>query len=102
LVAAKRSQLVARVALAPRKSAAASQSGLDNIAIANLWEAFHGGRYAEIPVVLEALTAASLQNPRDTETAAHVAFKHVWALDEGAAFAEAQGPIRPRPAIARR
>jgi hypothetical protein len=38
----------------------------------------------DFPVVLDAQTAAYLQNPRDTETAAHIAFTHVWALNEGA------------------
>lgn len=72
------------VALAPEKSADTSQSELAKSANAKFWDAFHGGRYDDIPVVLEALTAAYLQNPRDTEAAAHIAFTHVWALNEGA------------------
>ncbi len=73
------------VALAPEKSADASQSELaKSEKDAKFWDAFHGGRYDDTPIVLEALTAAYLQNPRDTETAAHIAFTHVWALNEGA------------------
>ena len=46
------------VAMAPEKSADATQSDLAKNANTKFWEGFHGGRYDGIPVVLEALTAA--------------------------------------------
>jgi hypothetical protein len=48
------------------------------------WDAFHSGRYDQLPQVLEALTAAYIENPRDAETAAHIGFSHVWRLSEQA------------------
>lgn len=70
------------VALAPGKTADARRSELAIRADTMFWDAFHAGRYDDIPVVLDALTAAYLQNPRDAQTAAHIAFSHVWALNE--------------------
>src|SRR5262249_15466253 len=54
----------------PTPSASMSQKSKD--ANAKFWDAFHGGRYEQIPEVLEALTAAYIENPRDAETAAHI------------------------------
>jgi hypothetical protein len=64
----------------PTPSASMSQRAKE--ANAKFWDAFHGGRYEQIPQVLEALTAAYIENPRDTETAAHIGFSHVWRLNE--------------------
>ena len=67
---------------APTPSASMSQKAKD--ANAKFWDAFHGGRYEQIPEVLEALTAAYIENPRDAETAAHIGFLHIWRLSEQA------------------
>src|SRR5262245_39132497 len=66
----------------PTPSASMSQKAKD--ANAKFWDAFHGGRYEQIPEVLEALTAAYIENPRDAETAAHIGFLHIWRLSEQA------------------
>jgi hypothetical protein len=72
--------------LAPDKTPTprASMSEKAKQANAKFWDAFHGGRYERIPEVLEAVTAAYIENPRDAETAAHIGFAHVWRLNEQA------------------
>jgi hypothetical protein len=67
--------------LAPDKTPGAMTESAKS-ANAKFWEVFHGGRYDEAPDMLERLTAAYLENPRDAETAAHIAFSHVWLLNE--------------------
>ncbi len=69
--------------LAPGKTPA-TQTEKAKAANAKFWDAFHGGRYGEVDDVIEALTAAYLENPRDAETAAHIAFSHNWKLTEAA------------------
>jgi hypothetical protein len=66
----------------PTPSVSMSQRAKD--ANAKFWDAFHGGRYEQIPEVLEALTAAYIENPRDAETAAHIGFLHIWRVSEQA------------------
>src|SRR3954468_15081027 len=62
--------------LAPEKIAAAESAGQSRRANDRFWDALHGGRYEELPGVIEALTAAYLENPRDAETAAHLARRY--------------------------
>jgi hypothetical protein len=69
---------------APEKTPAPSTSESAKTANTNFWNALHGGRYEDIPRVIDALTAAYLANPRDAETAAHIGFAHVWRLSERA------------------
>jgi hypothetical protein len=68
--------------LAPDKVASAEASDRSTAANAQFWDAFHNGRYDDIPQVLEALTAAYLENPRDAETASHIGFTHTWRFSE--------------------
>jgi hypothetical protein len=68
--------------LAPDKTPSTAVSQKAKEANAKFWDAFHGGHYEQIPQVLEALTAAYIENPRDAETAAHIGFSHVWRLTE--------------------
>jgi hypothetical protein len=68
--------------LAPNKTPSTVVSQKAKEANAKFWDAFHGGRYEQIPQVLEALTAAYIENPRDAETAAHIGFSHIWRLTE--------------------
>jgi hypothetical protein len=70
--------------LAPQKSATADASEQAKRANERFWDALHGGHYDELPGVIAALTAAYLENPRHAETAAHVAFSHVWYATERA------------------
>lgn len=70
------------VSMAPAKTPSSIQSPKARQANARFWEALHGGRYEEVPAVIHDLTAAYLENPRDTETAAHLGFAHVWRLSE--------------------
>lgn len=46
------------------------------------WRQFHQGNYDSIPVVLDKLTAAYIDNPNDIRTVNHLAFTHMWALSE--------------------
>ncbi|MGC3944790.1 MAG: hypothetical protein QM762_09735 [Chryseolinea sp.] len=46
------------------------------------WQQFHDGHYDSIPVILEKLTAAYLNNLSDIRTIDHLAFTHMWALSE--------------------
>ena len=75
---------------APDK-AAAPQAAPAARANAGFWQAFHGGRYEQLPQVLDQLTAEYLKNPNDAQTAAHIGFAHVWRLSESAR-------LRQRPA----
>lgn len=70
--------------LAPDKTPTRSADMPEKAKAANtkFWDAFHGGRYEQLPEVLEALTAAYIENPRDATTAAHIGFAHVWRLNE--------------------
>lgn len=72
--------------LAPDKTAtpSASVSEKSKAANAKFWDALHGGRYEQLPEVLEALTAAYVANPRDAETASHIGFSHIWRVSEQA------------------
>lgn len=70
--------------LAPGKTPRANTSEKAKQANAKFWDALHTGRYEELPHVLDALTAAYLEDPRDAQTAAHIGFSHVWRLSERA------------------
>jgi uncharacterized membrane protein len=70
------------VLAAPVKTPTASRSENAKTADSLFWNVFHGGRYEELPRVLEALTAAYVETPRDAQTAAHIGFSHVWRLSE--------------------
>jgi hypothetical protein len=76
------------IASAPDKKAVPANSEAAKAANTEFWEAFHGGRYEELPHVLDALTAVYLDNPGDAETAAHIAFAHTWRLSERARLGE--------------
>ena len=69
---------------------------------AKFWDAFHGGRYEDLPDVIEALTAAYLEDPRDAETAAHIGFSHVWRLSERARLARQSATITDHAVLARK
>jgi len=88
--------------LAPQKSATADASEQAKHANARFWDALHGGRYDELPGVIEALTAAYLENPRHAETAAHVAFSHVWYATERARFDRPRATVTEHFMLARR
>jgi hypothetical protein len=70
--------------LAPGKTPSAVRSEKARAADAKFWDALHGGRYEELPQVLDLLTAAYIENPRDAQTAAHIGFSHVWRVSEQA------------------
>jgi len=67
---------------APHKQAATTRTELAIKADALFWSTLHGGEYAQIPTVLEALTAAYVRDPTDAVTAAHIGFAHIWRLSE--------------------
>jgi hypothetical protein len=69
---------------APDKAPAARSSTQARAANDRFWQTLHGGRYDDLPPLLDELTAAYLQNPNDAETAAHIGFAHVWRVSESA------------------
>lgn len=66
----------------PRPAAPPSPSA--GRAHAAFWEAFYGERYDTIPAVLQQLTAAYLENPRDAQTALLLGHTHLWKAAERA------------------
>jgi hypothetical protein len=90
------------VSLAPAKSASASRSESAKTADALFWDVFHSGRYEEVPRILEALTAAYIEDPRDAQTAAHIGFSHVWRLSEHARLDVQSATITDELVLARK
>jgi uncharacterized membrane protein len=88
--------------LAPGKTPSANMSEKAKQANAKFWDALHGGRYEELPLVLDALTAAYLENPRDAQTAAHIGFSHVWRLSEHARLDTQSATITDELVLARK
>ena len=88
--------------LAPPKTASNGQSQAAIRANDNFWDALHGGRYDQLPSVIEGLTAAYLQNPRDPATTAHIAFAHAWSAAERARLEKVPASITEHFLIARR
>jgi hypothetical protein len=88
--------------LAPDKVPSASTSEKAKSANARFWDALHGGRYEELPGVIEALTAAYLENPRDAETAAHIGFSHVWFLNERARLEKPSATVTDHVVLGRK
>ena len=72
------------VQFAPEKQAAKSRTDASLKADDLFWKTFHGGEYERIPDALTALTAAYLDNPADSVTAAHTGWLHIWRLSERA------------------
>ena len=72
------------VSTAPPKQASTKRTEAAVKADAQFWEVFHGGKYDDIATVLNAETAAYLEDPGDAVTAAHVGWLHIWRLSERA------------------
>jgi hypothetical protein len=87
---------------APEKAPSTARSKAAEQADTFFWSALHGGQYDRIPVVLNALTAAYLENPNDAITAAHVGWMHVWRLSERARMAEVPATITDEAVLSRR
>jgi uncharacterized membrane protein len=90
------------VSFAPAKSASVSRSESAKTADALFWDVFHGGRYEEVPRVLDALTAAYIEDPRDARTAAHIGFSHLWRLSEQARLDTQSATITDELVLARK
>jgi uncharacterized membrane protein len=93
---------VVAVWLAPRKTATSNRSERAKATDARFWESLHGGRYEDLPRVLEELTAAYLEDPRDGQTAAHLGFSHVWRLSERVRLDAPSAAINDELVLARR
>jgi uncharacterized membrane protein len=87
---------------APNKTASANRSDKAKEADAKFWDALHGGAYEELPLVVNALTAAYLANPRDAQIAAHIGFSHVWRLSERARLPSQSATITDEMVLARK
>jgi hypothetical protein len=88
--------------LAPDKAPSASRSEKAQAADAKFWDTFHGGKYEELPQVLDVLTAAYVDNPHDALTAAHLGFSHVWRLSEHARLDRQSATITDDLVLARK
>jgi hypothetical protein len=88
--------------LAPAKVATGHMSESARRANDRFWNVLHGGRYEELPALIETLTAAYLENPRDAATAAHIAFSHVWFASERSRLDRVPATITEHLALARR
>jgi uncharacterized membrane protein len=87
---------------APNKTPSATRSEKAKKADEIFWDALHGGRYEALPQVLDALTAAYVENPRDAQTAAHIGFSHVWRLSEHARLETQSATISDELVLARK
>lgn len=67
---------------APKKQEATVRSNAALKADELFWQTFHNGKYEDISNMLEVMTAAYLDNPNDSLTAAHVGWLHIWRLAE--------------------
>jgi hypothetical protein len=90
------------VRLAPRKAQSQRQRPDARVANANFWKAFHAGEYERIPQVLNELTAASLRDPYDAQTAAHIGFLHTWLVNESARNRSVPATITDHVILARK
>jgi hypothetical protein len=90
------------VALAPDKEARASNSATAVRANHAFRSALSDGRYDDIPSVLHGLTAAYLENPHDPQTAANLAFAHMWRVTESARLDELPPTITDHLVLARK
>ncbi len=96
----ERSEIV--VWLAPEKTPSAVTSEKAKDANAKFWDALHGGRYEQLPGVIESLTAAYLENPRDVDTTAHLGFAHIWAFAERARLDRSTASMADHIVLARK
>jgi hypothetical protein len=87
---------------APKKQATSSRSDAAVKADALFWQTLHAGRYEAIPSVLQALTAASVSDPNDAVTAAHIGWMHIWRLAESAPLDRVRPTIVYDAVVARR
>ena len=87
---------------APEKAPSTARSKAAEQADTFFWSTLQGGQYDQIPVVLNALTAAYLENPNDAITAAHIGWMHVWRLSERARMAEIPATITDDAVLSRR
>jgi hypothetical protein len=70
------------VMVAPRKQAAKTRSEAAMKADEIFWQTLHNGEYEKIQSALDVLTAAYVQTPNDSVTAAHIAWLHNWRISE--------------------
>jgi hypothetical protein len=66
------------------------------------WQTFHGGRYDDIRLALEVLTAEYLKTPTDAVTAAHTAWLHTWRAAEASRKASIPPTITDDIVLARK
>lgn len=90
------------VLAAPRKQATVARSEAAVKADELFWNTFHGGDYDHIQSALEVLTAAYLQTPADSKTAAHIAWLHNWRIAERARMPSVAATITDDTLVARR
>jgi hypothetical protein len=90
------------IRLAPDKTPSTQASEKAKSANAKFWDVFHAGRYEDVDDVIEALTAAYLEDPRDAQTAAHIGFAHVWKQSEAVRLDKLPARITDHIVLARK
>jgi hypothetical protein len=87
---------------APAKEASDTRTEAALKADELFWRTLHAGGYDDIPLALDALTGAYLENPNDAVTAAHIGWMHIWRLAESSRFQQAPPTITHDAILARR
>jgi hypothetical protein len=90
------------IATAPVKQAIAQRSAASLQSDALFWDALHGGKYEQIPELLQQLTAVYLENPNDPVAAAHIGWLHIWRLAERARIEQVPATITDSIVLARK
>jgi hypothetical protein len=90
------------VQFAPTKQAIGVRSEAATTADELFWKILHGGNYERIPDALSALTAAYLEAPGDSTTAAHIGFLHIWRLAERSRLDSVPADITDHAVLARK
>ena len=93
---------VIAVQTAPAKMASVTRGESAKNADVLFWEALHSGDYNGLPQAIRALTAAYLQDPNDSVTAAHLGWAHIWRLAESSRLDEVPPTITDHAVLARR
>ncbi|MBI3358082.1 MAG: hypothetical protein HY037_00590 [Nitrospirae bacterium] len=87
---------------APKKSPSTTRRPAAEQADALFWKTLHGGQYDQIPVALNALTAAYIVDPGDATTAAHIGWLHVWRIAERTRMVDIPATITDHAVMGRR
>jgi hypothetical protein len=87
---------------APRKTPVPATAPEAKAANTRFWEVLHGGRYDELPEVIEGLQRIYVEHPADPETAAHLGFAHLWRITESVRLVQPPATVTDEMILARK